>query len=135
MIERGFPRESGPLAVMLHEHELGRTHVRGLAEIATGSGALGPRDAGLLLDHAAAFVPLLRQHILKEDRILYPMALQFLSAPELDAMDSEFEAFEAEMHADGSYDRLRGLVDRLTARFRPDPTRMAEAAQLAHCGR
>lgn len=135
MTERGFPREAGPLAVMYHEHELGRTHVRGLSGIAAGSGAVGPGEGGLLLDHVTAFVPLLRQHILKEDRILYPMALQFLSAPEQDAMETEFEAFEAGMHADGSYDRLRQLADRLTARFRPDPARMADAAQLAHCGR
>ncbi len=28
MVERGLPREVGPLAVMYHEHELGRAHVR-----------------------------------------------------------------------------------------------------------
>jgi hemerythrin-like domain-containing protein len=132
MIERGFPREAGPLAVMYHEHEAGRSHVRALSEIAASP---GPADSRLLLDHAEAYVPLLRQHILKEDRILYPMALEFLTAPELDAMNGEFETFEARMHADGSYDRLRALAETLTRRFRPDTARMAAASQMAHCGR
>jgi hypothetical protein len=50
-------------------------------------------------------------------------------------MSTEFEAFEARMHADGSYDRLRGVAERLTSRFRPDPARMAAAALMTHCGR
>jgi hypothetical protein len=49
-------------------------------------------------------------------------------------MSTEFEAFEARMRADGSYDRLRALAEALTTRFRPDPARMA-AAPFAHCGR
>jgi hypothetical protein len=38
------------------------------------------------------------------------------------------------MRADGSYDRLPGLADRLTASFRPDPVRMAAAARMMGCG-
>jgi len=135
MVERGFPRDAGPLAVMCHEHVLGRSHVRALSEIAAGSGEGATGDVRPLLEHADAYVPLLRGHIQKEDRILYPMALQVLTGPELDAMNTEFEAFQARMHAEGSYDRLRGLAERLTERFRPDPGRMAAAAQIAHCGR
>lgn len=30
--EKGFSREQGPTGVMLHEHEEGRRHVRGMAE-------------------------------------------------------------------------------------------------------
>jgi hemerythrin-like domain-containing protein len=135
MIERGFPREAGPLAVMYYEHELGRGHVRAIAAIGAGPGEEAMGDAGELLKHADAFIPLLRQHILKEDQVLYPLALQVLDGPELDAMNGEFEAFEARASADGSYNRLRALAERLSERFRPDPLRMAAAAQTAPCGR
>jgi hemerythrin-like domain-containing protein len=131
MIERGFTREAGPIAVMYHEHELGRAHVRALTGIACSAAGV---DASALLHHADAYVPLLRQHIQKEDQVLYPLALEVLTSPELDAMSTEFEAFEARMRADGSYDRLRALAEALTTRFRPDPARMA-AAPFAHCGR
>jgi len=133
MIERGFPRETGPVAVMLYEHRVGRGHVSALRQVGGGAGPLTAMETQVVLENASAFVPLLRAHIVKEDRILYPMALRLLTGPELETMDTEFEAFEARMRADGSYDSLHALADRLTARFRPDPEREAVAAQSVGC--
>ena len=121
MTERGFSRESGPVAVMLHEHRVGRGHVSVLREAGGGTGPLAAVETQLVLEHAGAFIPLLRTHIQKEDRILYPMAMRLLTGPEMDAMETEFEALEARMRADGSYDRLHGLADRLTAVVPPGP--------------
>jgi hemerythrin-like domain-containing protein len=135
MIERGFPRESGPIAVMLHEHVVGRRHVGALRQAGEGAGALSAVEVQGALEHASAFVPHLRAHIQKEDRILYPMALRLLTGPELDAILTEFETFDAARRADGTYDRLEGLADRLVAGFRPDPARMAAAENLVACGR
>jgi hemerythrin-like domain-containing protein len=134
MIERGFSRESGPVAVMLHEHTVGRACVSALRKAGDGSGPLTAVETQLVLENASAFVPLLRAHIQKEDRILYPMAVRLLPENELDAMRAEFETLEARMRGDGSLDRLHGLADRLTAAFRPDPVRMAAAAQMVGCG-
>jgi len=134
MTERGFSRESGPVAVMLHEHKMGRGHVSALRQVGDGTGPLTAVETQLVHERAGAFVPLLRAHIQKEDRILYPMALRLLTVAELDAMETAFETFEAQMRADGSLDRLHALADRLTAAFRPDPERMAAAAQLVGCG-
>ncbi len=134
MVERGFPRETGPVAVMLYEHEVGRGHVSALRQVGDGTGSLTAVETRVVLENAGAFIPLLRAHILKEDRILYPMAVRLLTGPEMDAMETDFAAFEARMRADGSYDRLHGLADRLTAAFRPDPARMAAAAQMVGCG-
>jgi hemerythrin-like domain-containing protein len=119
MVERGFPRETGPVAVMLYEHEVGRGHVSALRQVGDGTGPLTAAETGVVLENAGAFIPLLRAHILKEDRILYPMAVRLLTGPEMDAMETDFAAFEARMRADGSYDRLHGLAERLAAAFRP----------------
>jgi hemerythrin-like domain-containing protein len=134
MNERGFPRDSGPIAVMLHEHEVGRGHVSALRQAGEGQGPLGAVETQLVRESASSFVPLLRAHIQKEDRILYPMALRLLTGPELDAIESAFEAADARRRADGSFDRLEALADRLTSAFRPDPARMAAAASLVGCG-
>ena len=134
MVERGFPLENGPLAVMLHEHKVGRGHVSVIRQVAEGAGPISAVETQLVLENAGAFVPLLRAHIQKEDRILYPMAVRLLEGPELDAMETDFEAFEARMRADGSFDRLHGLAEGITTRFRPDPTRMAAAANMVGCG-
>jgi hemerythrin-like domain-containing protein len=135
MIERGFSRESGPLAVMLYEHVVGRGHVGALRQVGAGAGPVSGVETQLVLEHASAFVPHLRAHIQKEDRILYPMALRLLTGPELDAILAEFDAFDAGRRSDGTHDRLEALADRLVAAFRPDPARMAAAENLVACGR
>jgi hemerythrin-like domain-containing protein len=134
MIERGFPRDTGPIAVMLHEHRLGRQQVGALFQVGEGVGTPAAAEIALLLETAAVFIPLLRAHILKEDRILYPMSERLLTGPEMDAMETEFEAFEKAMREDGSCDRLTALAEKLLASFPPDARRMAEAAQVAGCG-
>ncbi len=130
MVERGFSCETGPVAVMLHEHKVGRGHVSALRQVGEGTGPLTAVETRVVLENAGAFIPLLRAHILKEDRILYPMAVRLLTGPEMDAMATDFADVEARLRADGSYDRLQRLADRLTAAFRPDPARMAAAAQM-----
>jgi hemerythrin-like domain-containing protein len=134
MIERGFPTESGPLAVMLHEHTQGRARVAVLRGVGQTEGAVEATEREAMLTAAKEFVPLLRQHILKEDRILYPMALRALSGPELDEMETAFEAFEKRLSGDGTGDRLRARAERLTSALAPDPERMAAAAAMPHCG-
>jgi hypothetical protein len=61
------------------------------------------------------------------------MAERLLTGPELDALETEFEAFENAARADGSLDRFHGLAEALVERFRPDPVRMAEAASVVGC--
>jgi hemerythrin-like domain-containing protein len=133
LIERGFSRESGPVAVMLYEHVVGRGHVGALRQLGEGSGPLCAVETQLVLEHASAFVPHLRAHIQKEDRILYPMALRLLTDDELAAIVTEFAAFDAQGRADGTRDRLDALRERLVTSFRPDPARMAAAAALVWC--
>ena len=117
MAEQGFPVGTGPLAVMLHEHDLGRAHVKALAEFGSGGGAPDPLEQRRILEHADIYAPFLRQHIMKEERVLYPLALDLLKERELDAMNAEFESKDARSREDGSYDALRGLADRLAARY------------------
>ena len=40
--------------------------------------------------------------------VLYPLALRMLTGPELDAMNTQFEAFETQLRAEGLLDRLSG---------------------------
>jgi hemerythrin-like domain-containing protein len=90
MEERGFSREQGPTGVMLREHDAGRYHVHGMSK-AVGrvtSGDTAATDA--FIEHARGFAALLRQHILKEDQCLFPMADRALSAADQDALSQSF---------------------------------------------
>jgi len=67
---RGVPRDGGPISCMLHEHDLGRQLVQVMAQ------PLEVHAAGAQRFAAAAdeYVALLRQHIFKENNVLFTMA-------------------------------------------------------------
>ncbi|MBW2188922.1 MAG: hemerythrin domain-containing protein, partial [Deltaproteobacteria bacterium] len=55
MVEQGFPREAGPIAMMLHEHELGRSLVSVLDGLAQQSTAWSKEDSDTLASTAREF--------------------------------------------------------------------------------
>lgn len=114
MVEAGFPKETGPIAVMLHEHGIGREAVGTLRRLAAGAGSLSAADRTDLVEAATAYAGMLRAHIRKEDRILYPMAEAHLAPERFAALADAFDRFEAER--DGVAELL-ALGDQLTAAY------------------
>ena len=104
-----------------------------LFELSSTAEPFTPAETGRLITAADGFVPLLRSHILKEDHILYPMALQVLTGPELDAMELGVRRVRGACGDGRLRDRLRALAGAMVARFRPDPLRMEAAARALPC--
>lgn len=96
MAERGVPVEGGPIGVMLQDHQYGRDCVgvmaASLEEAAQGDTA-ALKTFGL---HAEAFIDMLRDHIVKEDRVLYPMANDRFSPEDQQELLARFDAVERE---------------------------------------
>ncbi len=113
MEEKGIPREGGPIGVMLHEHDLGRAFVRLMRDqcktYADGDTAAGPRWA----EAARGYTALLRQHIQKENDILFVMAENALSDEEQARLAEEFERVETEKMGEGTHERLHALMEQL----------------------
>ncbi len=95
LANHGFSSQSGPVYVMLSEHEIGRSHVSQLAEVAGGDGPLTPEEVERISEHATAFSVLLRGHIQKEDNILFPMAAQVLQPAVVEELRTAFDTFDA----------------------------------------
>lgn len=104
LIDMGLPRQHGPVAVMLHEHQLGRELVGKLSRIANSVGFLSQSELSELAPAASDFAELLSSHIAKEDGVLYPMALGRLGANGLSQIDAR--AAEWEKKRTGERDRL-----------------------------
>jgi len=115
MVEAGMPREQGPIAVMLADHTEGRTLVGRLRAIGAGAGPLSAAERASVGADGAAYVELLGQHILKEDRILYPMALRTVNAEALDRVAQAYEQHELSVMGRGEHERLLALAERLIA--------------------
>lgn len=99
MQRHGFSREQGPLAVMLHEHDLGRGWVNELGEVAAGQGPLTETETARIRSVSSQLSSMLKSHILKEDRVLYPMARARLpqsAQQEIDARVADFNGQHAE---------------------------------------
>jgi hemerythrin-like domain-containing protein/quercetin dioxygenase-like cupin family protein len=96
MCASGFPRDEGPIGVMLQEHEVGRGAVGAMDAIAKGEGPLNDAELANLGEQARAFADLLARHIAKENTVLYPMASRAISADQMEILDGEARAFDQE---------------------------------------
>ena len=79
MVSAGMPRDGGPIAVMLMEHEQGRQFTRGLRDGVKGLQEGNAAGRRLLVSNARGYLALLRDHIMKEDEVLFPMAAQMIA--------------------------------------------------------
>ncbi len=121
MVDAGFPRQGGPIAVMLMEHDQGRAHTRTLKALAEQATPWTAENRQSLFEHASGYAALLRQHIHKEDTILYPMAEQHLSPDRLEAVSAACERYEEQKTGSGEHERLHRLAEELVGRHAPGP--------------
>jgi len=100
LVKNGMPREHSPVAAMLMEHDQGRTHVRAL-EAAVRDALAGVADKETVIaEHALAYAGLLREHIAKEDDILYPLAERLIPDTVRGDIITGYSAAEARTPAD-----------------------------------
>lgn len=117
MAEAGMPANAGPIAVMLHEHEVGRRYIEKLGALASGTGPISEREAGELSQAAGGYAAFLRSHIGKEDHILYPMAENLLPAEEMARMAGRFEDFERDRMGDKTHQCFHHDAEALIAAY------------------
>lgn len=109
----GIPTEGGPVGMMLLEHEEGRALVRAmldaLARIEAGDDS---GEAGLF-DSAGRYLRLLREHIQKEDEVLFRMADEVIPADEQTRLVQEFEEHEAKEMGPGVHEKYSKIATEL----------------------
>ena len=109
----GMPRDRGPIAVMLREHEMGRSYVRNMREAVEKYKAGGSSYSSQFIENAGKYTELPTQHIDKEDNILYPMADMQLPEEAQHELIEEFEKLEQERIGIGRHEELHELLHRL----------------------
>lgn len=112
---RGVPREGGPIGVMLYEHEEGRAFQKQLREALPNLS--DPQSRQKFVQAARGYIELLRQHIWKEDNVLFQMAQQVLTDAEDIALAERFEHHEREQMGEGVHEHYHQLVHHLEEEF------------------
>lgn len=102
--KRGIPRDGGPVGVMCAEHVQGRGYIQQMREAAEAGDYDRVRRVSLM------YVGLLREHIQKEDNVLFAMARDVLGQKDIENLGAEF--VEAEKP---EWNRYRTVADELAA--------------------
>lgn len=88
--KRGIPNEGGPIGMMLLEHSTKRNYLVKMSE------ALKEKNESKLKENTKKMISLLRDHIYKEDNILYPCAQDVFTKEELVNLASQCEKIKIE---------------------------------------
>lgn len=117
MQDRGMLRELGPIAVMLHEHDLGRTHVGKMFDAIC---RLDQKDQAALASFSEAalgYASLLREHIYKEDHILYKMANQLMNEEDDAELLQAYGKLEQNSFDPGTQEKYRTVATQLGEKY------------------
>ena len=113
LIENGMPQEYSPVAVMLHDHEMGRQYTRALRAAAERLISGDQAARAEVIDNARHYVALLRHHISVEDQVLFPMADRIIPREDHEAVWDGFEFVEHEETGEGAHEKYLALAEAL----------------------
>ena len=112
MIAAGVPDRSGPIGVMLAEHAQGRKLIRDMEEsISTDV------DRIKLAQAAREYANFLRNHIQKENTVLFPMAEKVLTETQLEKLYEGFEEHEEKVIGQGRHEELHAMLKNLREKY------------------
>jgi hemerythrin-like domain-containing protein len=119
----GVPREGGPIGAMLADHEVGRLFTRNM-RLAAEKYASGDRSSSAdIYKNAQNYARLLRQHIMKENMVLFPMADRVIPADTQAELAAAFERIEREEVSEGVHEKYLTLAESLEREARELPGR------------
>jgi hemerythrin-like domain-containing protein len=113
MAAHGMSEQSGPIGVMLAEHEQGRAFTRAMRAAAQRLDKGEDAARAELVRAARGYASLLRQHIAKENGILFPMADQAIPPGEQARVADDFEHVEHEETGEGVHEKYLALAQSL----------------------
>lgn len=109
----GIPRTNGPIGCMLDEHVQGRALIREIEANLAGAERGESMPAARLRSAAEHYIALLRQHIQKEDQVLFMMAERVLDSHEKAQLGHAFDETEHSAANAGKHERYLRIADDL----------------------
>lgn len=111
LVEHGIPDESGPVGVMKAEHVRGREFIRAMRTAAEQYMHGNKEVISALVANTLGYVQLLRQHINKENQILFALADQRIPEAEQRELAQFYAEFEAQVMGAGVHERYHAMID------------------------
>jgi hemerythrin-like domain-containing protein len=113
MIQKGFSIETGPIAVMLHDHAEGRNYVKGMAEKILLYKQGETTALKVIYSNMLAYADLLKNHIEKENKVLFRMADNAFTPAEQESLILDFTKVEYKRESGKSKNDYVLMIDNL----------------------
>ncbi len=111
LITRGMPNEGGPIGVMLQEHRQGREYISYLSK------SLESKDLSNFNNNLVKYRDLLRNHIEKENNVLFVMADKLLDDVRQNELFELFEKYEDTVIGHGVHEELHSMIHKWENEF------------------
>ena len=115
-MEGAAPESAGPISMMLREHQEGR---RLLGALAASVEKPDAASAAKVSEGLLAYADLLRQHIFKEDNVLYPLTDRVLDEEDRQALAEGFAMVESQEMGEGTHEKYHQLAHELAGAHCP----------------
>jgi len=109
----GIPNKNGPIGVMLAEHEEGRGYVKNMAAAFEEFKKGEPLSGSRIEEYTNKYIALLKQHIDKEDTVLYPMGDARITDEKDKELLAGFGRIENERIGSGKHEQFHSMIDKL----------------------
>ena len=120
MAERGFSMKQGPIAMMLSEHEQGRNYVKGISENIRLLKEGDLSALNMIYRNMLGYCELLRNHIAKENNVLFRMADNALSEEDQQTLLTQFGQVENQGSANHQKNDFIARIEKLTQIYHPN---------------
>jgi hemerythrin-like domain-containing protein len=109
----GIPKEGGPIGLMLAEHQQGREFVMEMRKALKG---FNP-ESSVFAETATHYIKLLRQHIDKENTVLFSLADRRLSADTQAQLMEDFDRLERDRIGVGRHEKFHRQIEILSRTY------------------
>ena len=113
LVGSGLSEAGGPVDMLLDEHEQGRRLTGGMRDAARRLANGDDTARAPVVSNARRYVALLRDHIEKEDEMLFPMADHLFSANQRTQLLQGFDRVEREETGEGAHEKFHALANAL----------------------
>lgn len=113
MEKYGVPNAGGPIGQMLKEHTQGRAYIAAMADAV----AVAPIDSKAFTSSASAYMALMRDHIAKENTVLFPLGDRAIPSDVQTELLEAFEEHEESVMGKGTHEKLHVMLHAFTKKY------------------
>jgi len=117
LISSGIPKETAPLSIINYEHTLAKRYLKDISSCVVNCKIGNDFSGELLADSLTNYVVVIKNHIQREEEIIFPIANEVLSSEKQNEITQRFEDIEQKNISHGFFDHFNKLLKKLKVKY------------------